>query len=128
MTAMRLGVDLPVAGEGTSRETILQVAGSAERIGLDSVWSWELRWMPRQQVFLSASSFWARRTLPVPAPKESSSMRIEGGSAPEPQLRTASPVHVREVSGSHVVTRIALGAATASRLIRVRVEAEFRDR
>jgi hypothetical protein len=38
---MRLGVHLPVAGNGASPETILQVAVEAERIGLDSVWSWE---------------------------------------------------------------------------------------
>jgi probable F420-dependent oxidoreductase len=38
---MRLGVHLPVAGKGASPETILQVAVEAERIGLDSVWSWE---------------------------------------------------------------------------------------
>jgi alkanesulfonate monooxygenase SsuD/methylene tetrahydromethanopterin reductase-like flavin-dependent oxidoreductase (luciferase family) len=38
---MRLGVHLPVAGKGASPETIVQVAVEAERIGLDSVWSWE---------------------------------------------------------------------------------------
>ena len=38
---MKLGVHLPVAGKGASPETILQVAAEAERIGLDSVWSWE---------------------------------------------------------------------------------------
>jgi alkanesulfonate monooxygenase SsuD/methylene tetrahydromethanopterin reductase-like flavin-dependent oxidoreductase (luciferase family) len=41
MTAMRLGVHLPVAGKGASPGIILQVAVEAERIGLDSVWSWE---------------------------------------------------------------------------------------
>jgi hypothetical protein len=40
---MRLGVHLPVAGKGASPEIILHVAVEAERIGLDSVWSWELR-------------------------------------------------------------------------------------
>jgi hypothetical protein len=40
---MRLGVHLPVAGKGASPETILHVAVEAERIALDSVWSWELR-------------------------------------------------------------------------------------
>ena len=38
---MRLGVHLPVAGKGASPSIILQVAVEAERIGLDSVWSWE---------------------------------------------------------------------------------------
>ena len=38
---MKIGVHLPVAGRGASPETIAQVAVEAERIGLDSVWSWE---------------------------------------------------------------------------------------
>jgi probable F420-dependent oxidoreductase len=38
---MKIGVHLPIAGRGTSPETIAQVAVEAERIGLDSVWSWE---------------------------------------------------------------------------------------
>ena len=38
---MKLGVHLPVAGPGASPETIAQVAEEAERLGLDSVWSWE---------------------------------------------------------------------------------------
>ena len=42
---MRLGVHLPVAGKGASPSIILEVAAEAERIGLDSVWSWE-RLMP----------------------------------------------------------------------------------
>ncbi len=38
---MKIGVHLPVAGRGASPEAIAQVAVEAERIGLDSVWSWE---------------------------------------------------------------------------------------
>src|SRR6476661_2034278 len=38
---MLLGVHLPVSGRDASPETIAQVAIEAERIGLDSVWSWE---------------------------------------------------------------------------------------
>jgi probable F420-dependent oxidoreductase len=38
---MLLGVHLPIAGRGTSPEIIANVAVEAERIGLDSVWSWE---------------------------------------------------------------------------------------
>src|SRR5215207_4191306 len=38
---MKIGVHLPVAGRGASPEAISQVAVEAERIGLDSVWSWE---------------------------------------------------------------------------------------
>ena len=41
MTSIKLGVHLPVAGRGASPEVIAQVAEEAERIGLDSVWSWE---------------------------------------------------------------------------------------
>ena len=41
MTSIQLGVHLPVAGPGASPEAIAQVAQEAERIGLDSVWSWE---------------------------------------------------------------------------------------
>jgi probable F420-dependent oxidoreductase len=41
MTSIKLGVHLPVAGRGASPEIIAQVAEEAERIGLDSVWSWE---------------------------------------------------------------------------------------
>jgi probable F420-dependent oxidoreductase len=39
--SIKLGVHLPVAGRGASPEAIAQVAEEAERIGLDSVWSWE---------------------------------------------------------------------------------------
>ena len=38
---MKLGVHLPIAGRGASPDTIAQVAVEAERIGLDSVWTWE---------------------------------------------------------------------------------------
>ena len=38
---MRLGVHLPVAGKGASPSIILEVAAEAERVGLDSEWSWE---------------------------------------------------------------------------------------
>jgi probable F420-dependent oxidoreductase len=41
MTSVRIGVHLPVAGQAASPEAIAQVAEGAERIGLDSVWSWE---------------------------------------------------------------------------------------
>ena len=41
MTSMKLGVHLPLAGRGASPESITRVAEEAERIGLDSVWSWE---------------------------------------------------------------------------------------
>src|SRR3954467_10741468 len=41
MTIIKLGVHLPVAGPGASPASIAEVAEEAERIGLDSVWSWE---------------------------------------------------------------------------------------
>jgi probable F420-dependent oxidoreductase len=41
MTSVKLGVHLPVAGRGASPEIIAEVAEEAERLGLDSVWSWE---------------------------------------------------------------------------------------
>jgi hypothetical protein len=50
---MRVGVHLPVAGKAASPEIILQVAVEAERIGLDSAWSWE------QLMRLRCRSRWA---------------------------------------------------------------------
>ncbi len=41
MTSVKLGVHLPVAGRGASPEAIAQVGDEAERVGLDSVWSWD---------------------------------------------------------------------------------------
>ena len=52
---MRLGVHLPVAGKGASPETILQVAVEAERIGLDSVWSWERLMRPTVPIALGGA-------------------------------------------------------------------------
>ncbi|NMO52883.1 TIGR03619 family F420-dependent LLM class oxidoreductase [Actinoplanes sp. TBRC 11911] len=41
MTSIKLGVHLPSAGPGASPTGIAAVAEEAERVGLDSVWSWE---------------------------------------------------------------------------------------
>jgi probable F420-dependent oxidoreductase len=41
MMEMKLGIHLPLAGPTASPEAIAAVATEAERIGLDSVWSWE---------------------------------------------------------------------------------------
>ena len=41
MTSIKVGVHLPVAGRFAAPESIAAVAEEAERIGLDSVWSWE---------------------------------------------------------------------------------------
>src|SRR5688500_11946681 len=52
---MRLGVHLPVAGKGASPSIILQVADEAERIGLDSVWSWERLMRPTVPIALGGA-------------------------------------------------------------------------
>jgi alkanesulfonate monooxygenase SsuD/methylene tetrahydromethanopterin reductase-like flavin-dependent oxidoreductase (luciferase family) len=52
---LRLGVHPPVAGKGASPEIILQVAVEAERIGLDSVWSWERLMRPTVPIALGGA-------------------------------------------------------------------------
>jgi len=52
---MRLGVHLPVAGKGASPGIIPQVAVEAERIGLDSSWSWERLMRPRVPIALGGA-------------------------------------------------------------------------
>jgi probable F420-dependent oxidoreductase len=47
MTSIKLGVHLPLAGRGASPAGIAEVAEEAERIGLDSVWSWDRLMRPR---------------------------------------------------------------------------------
>jgi probable F420-dependent oxidoreductase len=46
MTAIKIGVHLPIAGRDASPETIAHVAQEAERAGLDSVWSWDRQLRP----------------------------------------------------------------------------------
>lgn len=41
MTNVKIGVHLPISGSGASPRGIAAVAEEAERVGLDSVWSWE---------------------------------------------------------------------------------------
>ncbi|MFI5893469.1 LLM class flavin-dependent oxidoreductase [Actinoplanes sp. NPDC051513] len=41
MTSIKLGVHLPAAGRAASPASIAEVAEEAERIGLDSIWSWD---------------------------------------------------------------------------------------
>jgi probable F420-dependent oxidoreductase len=50
--SIKLGVHLPVAGRVASPEAIAQVAEEAERIGLDSVWSWERLMRPTVPIAL----------------------------------------------------------------------------
>jgi probable F420-dependent oxidoreductase len=50
--SIKLGMHLPVAGRGASPEAIAQVAEEAERIGLDSVWSWERLMRPTVPIAL----------------------------------------------------------------------------
>ena len=52
---MKLGVHLPVAGKGASPETIMQVGLEAERLGLDSVWSWERLMRPTVPIALGGA-------------------------------------------------------------------------
>src|SRR5215217_7070266 len=52
MSSIKLGVHLPVAGRGASPEAIAKVAEEAERIGLDSVWSWERLMRPTVPIAL----------------------------------------------------------------------------
>jgi alkanesulfonate monooxygenase SsuD/methylene tetrahydromethanopterin reductase-like flavin-dependent oxidoreductase (luciferase family) len=51
---MRLGVHLPVAGKAPPG-SILEVAAEAERIGLDSVWSWERLMRPTVPIALGGA-------------------------------------------------------------------------
>jgi probable F420-dependent oxidoreductase len=46
MTAIKIGVHLPVAGRQASPEGIVRLAQEAERVGLDSVWSWDRHLRP----------------------------------------------------------------------------------
>ncbi len=55
MTAIKLGVHLPVAGQGASPEVIAQVALEAERNGLGSVWSWERLMRPTVPIALGGA-------------------------------------------------------------------------
>jgi len=55
MTALKLGVHLPLAGKEASPETIMQVALEAERLGLDSVWSWERLMRPTVPIALGGA-------------------------------------------------------------------------
>jgi probable F420-dependent oxidoreductase len=50
--SIKLGVHLPVAGRGASPEAIAHVAEEAERIGLDSLWSWERLMRPTVPIAL----------------------------------------------------------------------------
>jgi probable F420-dependent oxidoreductase len=50
MTSVQLGVHLPLSGDGASPEAIATVAEEAERLGLDSVWSWERLMRPTEPI------------------------------------------------------------------------------
>lgn len=50
MTSLQLGVHLPVAGRSASAEAIAAAAEEAERIGLDSVWTWERLMRPTEPI------------------------------------------------------------------------------
>ena len=56
MGAMKLGVNLPMAGAGASPEAITRVAEEAERAGLDSVWGWERLMRPTVPIAMGGPS------------------------------------------------------------------------
>jgi probable F420-dependent oxidoreductase len=55
MPSVKLGVHLPVAGRNASPTGIAQVAEEAERIGLDSVWSWERLMRPSAPIAMGGA-------------------------------------------------------------------------
>ena len=52
MNAMKVGVHLPIAGRDASPDVIAQVAQEAERLGLDSIWTWERLMRPTVPIAL----------------------------------------------------------------------------
>lgn len=96
MTSVQLGVHLPIAGPGASPEGIAQVAEEAERIGLDSVWTWERLMRP---------------TVPIP-------MGGPGGpvmDAPEDFGTVYDPIETLSFVAART-TRIALGTSVLDAL------------
>jgi probable F420-dependent oxidoreductase len=55
MTAIKIGVHLPVAGRQASPEAIVRLAQEAERAGLDSVWSWDRHLRPRVPIAMGGA-------------------------------------------------------------------------
>jgi probable F420-dependent oxidoreductase len=55
MTSIKLGVHLPVAGREVSPERITQVAREVERLGLDSVWTWERLLRPTEPIAMGGA-------------------------------------------------------------------------
>ena len=96
MTRVKVGVHLPVAGRDASPEAIARVAQEAERIGLDSVWSWDRHLRP---------------TEPIP-------MGGPGGpvmEAPETFATIYDPVEALTFAAA-ITTRIALGTSVLDSL------------
>ncbi len=55
MTAIKIGVHLPVAGSAATPAALTTVAREAERVGLDSVWSWERLMRPTVPIALGGA-------------------------------------------------------------------------
>ena len=55
MTAIKIGLHLPMAGPDASPEALAQVPQEAERVGLDSVWSWDRQLRPRVPIAMGGA-------------------------------------------------------------------------
>ena len=65
MNAVKLGVHLPIAGRDASPDAIAQVAQEAERLGLDSIWTWERLMRPTVPIALGRPG---GPVMPAPEP------------------------------------------------------------
>jgi probable F420-dependent oxidoreductase len=96
MTAIKIGVHLPIAGREASPEAIARLAQEAERLGLDSVWSWDRHLRP---------------TVPI-------AMGGAGGpvmDAPETFATMYDPIEVLTYVAA-ITTRITLGTSVLDSL------------
>ena len=96
MTAIKIGVHLPIAGRDASPDLIARVALEAERLGLDSIWTWERLMRP---------------SVPIP-------MGGRGGpvmEAPEPFGTVYDPIEILAFVAA-TTSRITLGTSVLDSL------------
>ena len=96
MNAIKIGVHLPIAGRDASPDVIKRVALEAERLGLDSIWTWERLMRP---------------TVPIP-------MGGPGGpvmEAPEPFGNVYDPIETLAFVAA-TTSRITLGTSVLDSL------------